>query len=102
MAFFPKNPASRNGTVQNVAIGAASVTLAAPFGKETYQIRLAATSACYYLVTEGTQGTTVPATATNGAYLPPAWVEYVTVTPGQVLTVIQASAVGTLNVVELS
>lgn len=101
--LISRQSSSRNGTVQNVAIGAASAASAA-FGVETWQVRLTATSACYYVVTEGGTGsTTVAATTSNGAYLAAnVSPEYVSVTPGQKITVIQASAAGNLNIVELS
>lgn len=92
---------SRQGVVQNVAIGAASASSNA-FGSQTYQVRLCATVACDYVVTEGTEGTTVAATTSNGAFLPPNVIEYVTVTPGQKITVIESAATGNLNIVELS
>lgn len=91
---------SRQGVTQALAIGAASATLANPFGAQTYQVRLSATSACYYLITE--TAAIVAATAANASYLPANWVEYVTVTPGQKLTAIEASAAGTLSVTETS
>ncbi|NEU94810.1 hypothetical protein [Bradyrhizobium uaiense] len=100
MSFFPKQPASRQGVVQNVAFGAASAQLPNKFGSETYQVRLAATGACYYVITESASPTA--ATAANGAYLPGGVIEYVIVSPGETLTVIQASAGGTLSVCEVS
>lgn len=100
MGGFPKQPASRQIVTQAVAVGAVSATLPTAFGKETFQVRLASTTACYYLITEAAN--VVAASAANGAYLPANWVEHVTVTPGQKLTVIQASAGGTLSVTEVS
>jgi hypothetical protein len=100
MSFFPKQPASRQGVTQAIAIGTASATLPNSFGKETYQVRLAATAACFYLITEA--AAPVAATATNAAFLPANWVEFVTVSPGQKLTVIEATAAGTLTVTEVS
>lgn len=101
MAVFQiKQPSSRQGNVQNIAIGATSAQLTTKFGAETFQVRLCATSACYYVVSEN--ASPVAATTANGSYLPAGVVEYVTVNPGQTLTTIQASAAGTLNVVELS
>ena len=100
MSFFPKQQASRQGTVQSVAIvTTSSATLSNPFGPETYQVRLAATAACFYLITEAANP--VAATTANAAYLPANWVEHTTVTPGQKLTVIGAST-GTLSVTEVS
>jgi FtsP/CotA-like multicopper oxidase with cupredoxin domain len=99
MSYFDKQPASRQSIVQNVAIGAASTQLANPFSSETYQVRLAATAACYYLITERAHAVAV--TTSSGSYLPANVVEFVAVTPGQTLTVIEATTAGTLSVTEL-
>lgn len=98
--FFDKQPASRQGAVQVVAFAAASTTLPNQFGPETYQVRLAATAACYYLITE--RANPVAASAVNASYLPANVIEFVAVTPGQKLTVIEASATGSLSVTELT
>lgn len=100
--FFDKQPASRQqaGSVQSVAIGAASATLPNQFGAETFQIRLCATTACYYVICD--RANIVAASAAVGSYLPANWVEFVAVSPGQKLTVIEASAAGTLSVTELA
>lgn len=100
MSFFMKQPASRQGAVQNITTGSTSAALGTKFGSETYEIRLSATAACYYLVTEDASPTA--ASSTNGTYLPANVIEYVIVSPGQTLTAIQASAAGSLNVVEVS
>lgn len=100
MAVYPKQSTSRQGVTQALAIGAASVTLPNAFGSETFQVRLASTTACYYLIDDPSN--LVAATATNAVYLPANWVEYVTVSPGQKLTAIEASAAGTLTVTEVS
>jgi len=99
-SFFDKQPASRQLTIQSVAIGAASTAIANKFGPETYQIRLAATVACYYLICENAN--VIAATTSNASYLPANWVEFVAVTPGQKLSVIEATAAGTLSVTELN
>ena len=100
MAAFPKHGASRQGVTQALAVGATSVQLTNKFGTETWQIRLASTTGCYFLITEN--AAPVAATAANGSYLPPNWVDYIIVTPGETLTVIEASAAGTLTVTEMS
>jgi hypothetical protein len=101
MGFFPKQPASRQGVTQSLAIGGASATLPNPFGSETYQVRLAATVPCFYLITENANP--VAASATNAAFLPANWVEHVIVSPGEKLTVIEATGTGgTLSVTEVS
>lgn len=108
MAGFPKQSASRQGTVTNVAYSTATA-LGVVFGAETYQIRLAATSACNYLISGGNGAAATAATAVNGSFLPANWVEYLIVTPGQTLSVIQAptnglitGTAGTLSVTEMS
>jgi hypothetical protein len=98
--FVLKQPSSRQGAVQNLATGAASAQLPNKFGPETYQVRLSATAACYYVITEA--ASPVAASASNGALLPAGIVEHVTVTPGQTLTAIEVSATGVLSVVEVS
>lgn len=101
--YFPKQPASRQGNVQNVAFIATATAAALPtkFGTETFEIRLAATAACFYVISEF--GNPVAATAANGSFLPANVVEYVIVTPGQTLSVIEAAAAaGTLSVTEMS
>lgn len=108
MAFFPKQSGSRQGTVTNIAYSTATA-LGVVFGGETYQIRLAANSACNYLISGGNAGSAVAATAANGSFLPANTIEYVIVTPGQTLSVIQAptgglvtGTAGTLSVTEMS
>ncbi|MDB5611328.1 MAG: hypothetical protein JWP25_8228 [Bradyrhizobium sp.] len=107
MAFFPKQPASRQGAVQAVAYTGTAATIANAFGPETFQIRLCANSACHYLVSEAAN--VIPATVANGSYLPANVIEFVIVAPGQKISVIQASTnglvtatAGTLNVTEMS
>lgn len=109
MSGFSKQSASRQGTVQIVAYTGTAAALGAVFGSETYQIRLASNSACHYLISGGNGATATVATVSNGSFLPPNWVEYVIVSPGQTLSVIQSSTgglvtatAGTLNVTELS
>lgn len=104
MSGFEKQSASRTGVTQSVISGVASATSAA-FGTQTYQIRLAATAACYYKIVEAAGG----AAAATDVFLPDRWVEYVTVSPGQKISAIQAptnglvtATVGTLSVTEMS
>lgn len=104
--FFQKQPSSRQGVVQIVAYSTAT-TITNAFGTETYQIRLSANSACLYLISEAAN--VIAATASNASYLPANVIEFVTVTPGQKLSVIQAptgglitGTAGTLNVTEMS
>ena len=100
--FYSKQPSSRQGAVQAVTYTGTAGTASA-FGSETYQVRLVSNSACHYLIGGGA------ATVSNASFLPANWIEYVTVTPGQTLSVIQAATnglitatAGTLNVTELS
>lgn len=106
MGFYPKQPSSRQGTVQVIAYSTAA-TITNAFGSETYQIRLSANSACHYLVSEAAN--VIAATVTNASFLPANVIEYVTVTPGQKISVLQAATgglvtgtAGTLNVTEMS
>lgn len=106
MGFYPKQPSSRQGTVQVVAYSTAA-TITNAFGPETYQIRLSANSACHYLISEAAN--VIAATVTNASFLPANVIEYVTVTPGQKISVLQAATgglvtgtAGTLNVTEMS
>jgi hypothetical protein len=99
MSFFPKAQASRPGNSQAIAIGAASVTLAAAFASETFQVRLATSGACHYRVVEAAGGTAVAA----DPLLPAGVVEYIIVSPGQKIAAIQdGSSTGALTVTEMS
>src|SRR5579872_2408103 len=103
MSFFPKHPASRAVTTQTIAFNS-STSIANKFGSETYQIRLAANSACCYRIGDGHQ------TATDAdVFLPANTIEYVTVNPGQSISAIAAatnglvtSTPGTLWITEMS
>jgi len=103
MSFFPKQPSSRVGITQTVAYDG-SVGAAGKFASETYQLRLAASSACCYRIGDGAQTAT-----TADIFLPANAVEYVTVTPGQSIAAIKAptnglvtATAGTLWITELS
>ena len=89
-------PSSRPGAAQEVAIGAASATSAA-FGAQTYQVRLAATSACRIRIGDGT-----PTALATDSYLPADRPEYFTCTPGQKIAVVQEAAIGKLSVTEVA
>lgn len=91
---FPQ-PASRNSTVNNVAVATTSTSAASSaFGSQTYQIRIAPAAACFYKVGDGT-----PTAAATDAYLPANWVEFVKVSPGQKVAVFSAT-VQTVSVTE--
>jgi hypothetical protein len=103
MSFFPKQPASRVAATQTIAFDS-SAAITTKFGSETYQIRLAADSACCYRIGDGPQTATVA-----DVFLPANTVEYVTVNPGQSISAIKAATnglitatAGTLWVTELS
>ena len=79
----------RPGKTQSIPYTATPATSAA-IGAHTTRVRLVATTAA--LVTLGDA---------IGMYLPPNWPEVFIVTPGQSLTVAQASATGNLYLTEL-
>lgn len=80
---------SRNATTQAVAYTGTSAGAASPFGTETYQVRLAANSACHYKIGDGAQTAT-----TADPFLPANVEEYVTVSPGQSIAAIRAASNG--------
>lgn len=94
---------SRNSTTQTIAFDG-SVAITNAFGAQTYQLRLAANSACHYKIGDGAQTAT-----TSDEFLPANVIEYVTVTPGQRISAIKAATnglvtatAGTLTVTELT
>jgi hypothetical protein len=103
MSFFPKKPSSRIGTTQTIAFDA-SAAITNAFGPETYQLRVAADSACCYRIGDGAQTATVA-----DVYLPAGAIDYVIVSPGQRISAIKAATnglvtatAGTLWVTEMS
>jgi hypothetical protein len=103
MSFFPKQSASRVGVTQTIAYNT-SAAIANAFSSETFQLRLVADSACCYRIGDGAQTAT-----TSDPFLPANTIEYVTVSPGQRISVIKAATeglvtatAGTLWVTELS
>jgi hypothetical protein len=88
----------RHSTSQNVAVGAASATVTNAFGSQTYCVRISTTGACHFRIVEAAGGT---ALATD-PLLPTNWVDYITVSPGQKIAVIQdGTSTGNLNVTEM-
>ena len=90
-------------TVQTLPFAAASAQAAAPFGAQTFQVRIVANAACHYRVGSGS----VTASAAD-VFLPASWVEYVMVNPGESIAAIEAATnglvtatAGTLWVTEL-
>jgi len=103
MTFFPKQSSSRAGTTQTIAYST-SAAIANVFGRETYQLRLVADSACCYRIGNGTQTATV-----SDIFLPANVIEYVIVSPGQSISAVMAAGnglvtatPGTLWVTEMS
>jgi hypothetical protein len=103
MSYFAKQPSSRIGGTQIVAFDS-SVAATNKFGTATFQLRLAASSACCYRIGDGAQTAT-----TADVFLPANAIEYVTVSPGQSIAAIKAATnglvtatAGTLWVTELS
>ncbi len=88
---------------QAVAYTGTSATATNPFGAQTYQIRIAANSACFVKVGNGSL-----TAAQTDVYLPANTIDYLMVSPGQSIAAVQATTnglvtgtAGTLNVVEL-
>jgi hypothetical protein len=80
--------AARNSTTQAVAYTDTAAASATAFGAQTYMIRIAANSACHYVIA----GT--PVAVVTDAFLPANTIEYVTVTPGQKISAIRAATAG--------
>lgn len=93
--FYPVNPSSKLGTVNNITITTSASTPSAAFGSQTYQIRIACPVAVNYKVDSA------PTAAATDALLPANWVEYVKVTPGQKVAVF-ATSTGTVSIVEIT
>ena len=92
-----KNYYRGSGPVQALTI-AVTTTQSAAFGAQTTHVRLATPAVgVWYLIS-----TNPVVTVSNGVYLPPNWVDYVEVAPGEKIACIQPTApAGTFNVVEL-
>jgi hypothetical protein len=104
--FIQKYPTSQAITTQSIAYTSSSAAASNAFGSETYQVRLAATSACLYKIGDGSQ---TAADDNTSVYLPAGVVEYVRVNPGQKIAAIRkgtdgliTATSGTLWVTELS
>jgi hypothetical protein len=89
--FQAKAFSSREGTTQTVAYDGSSVTATNPFGSETFQVRIVATSACCYAI----DSAAVTAADNNTSeFLPALTDRIVTVTPGQYIAFIQKATNG--------
>jgi hypothetical protein len=96
MTFWAPQSASRSYAQNNVAVATTSTAAASSaFASQTYQIRITAPAACFYKVGDAT-----PTAAATDAYLPPNWVEYVKVSPGQKVSVFSAT-IQTVSVQEV-
>ena len=94
--FYPVNPSSKISTVNNCAVATTSTAVSSSaFGAQTYQVRIAATGACFFKVDAS------PTAAATDALLPANWVEFVKVTPGQKVSVYSAT-IQTVSVVEIA
>lgn len=72
-------------------------------GKKYVNLRLVASSDCYYLVVSNQQPipTVVTASATVGSLLPALTVEYIRVPVGATISVVQSAIAGTLNITQM-
>ncbi len=67
------------------------------FGSQTYQIRIATSGQpAYFKIGDAT-----PTATTSDALMPANWVDYLTVSPGQKIAVLQAGTAGSISVSEL-
>lgn len=93
---FANVDSARLGTQNNVVIATSTVSVASSaFGTQTYQIRVAATTAVYIKIGDGT-----PTATTSDTLIPTNWAEYFIVTPGQKIAAI--GAVTTVSVTEIT
>ena len=103
--FIQKYPTSFPLRGQTISYTSSSVAAASTFSAETYQVRLAATSACCYKIGDGAQTAVADSTS---EFLPANWVEYVRVNPGQSIAAIRTggglltATDGTLWITELT
>ena len=88
---------ARFGIANNVAIATTSTAVASSaFGSTTYQIRVAASANCFLKIGDGT-----PTAANTDALLPLTWVDYITVSPGQKISVFSPT-IQTVSVTEIT
>ena len=88
---------SRLNTAQVLAASTVSAACTA-FGSQTYKVRVAANTAVFFRISDGTPTATVNDTMMGGALI----AEYFTVTPGQKLAAITSAGTGSVSVTELS
>jgi len=94
-----------NPGFQNVAYTGTAGTSAAIQSQDPLRawtnVRLLATSDCYYLVVNpgnNLPSTGIVASATVGSYLPAFQIEYIRIPDNATLSVVQVAAAGTLNI----
>jgi hypothetical protein len=96
---FPRVDSPKLGITNNVAVATTSTAAASSaFGAQTYQIRVCAAAVCYMKI--GDPAAT-PTAATTDAMLPPNWIDFVTVAPGQKISFFSPT-VQTISVVEVT
>ena len=89
----------RLGATNNITIATTSTALASSaFSGETYQIRVSATAVCYMKIGDPSA---TPTATTSDALLPANWVDVITVTPGQKISIFSATT-QTISIVELT
>lgn len=94
---FLNYASARMGAANNVVIATTSTAGAsAAFASTTYQIRIASPSSCTYKVGDGT-----PTATASDVFLPNTWVDYVTVNPGQKVSVFSAT-LQTVSITEIT
>lgn len=98
MGWMPLSPPRAiPGTGQNLTVGAASVSSTA-VGSETHMVRLSATTNCHVRTGNGT----VTAVATDMLVKTTDGPLIIGIGPGDKIAVIEDSAAGTLNIVEMT
>lgn len=96
MPGFLRTDSARLGVANNVAVATTSTAVASSaFGAQTYQIRVVASAVCFYKIDQA------PTATSSDAMLPPNWIDFVTVTPGQKISVFSPT-VQTVSVIEVT
>lgn len=99
MARHTENTGKISLVTQNITIGAASAQATNAFAANTWEIRIAASGACWVKIDVNPTA----AAAAGSFYLPSGQVEYLHVNPGQKIAAIQDGAsTGTLSIAECS
>jgi hypothetical protein len=94
---FLNMDSARFGAANNVAVATTSTAAASSaFASNTYQIRVSAPANCFIKIGDGT-----PTAANTDALLPSTWVDYITVSPGQKISVFSPT-IQTVSVTEIT